>query len=182
MVAVKGKTGNPGVKNPKKRASGSFVVLGSERKGRQMGFRPTLSLERRIDEVLAESGLKQAELLELAAIAYLERSPEQMRQELEQLLQERSASIDPSKPFPKNARRSATQEKSPTEAEQELEQGQLDGGSSTEEPTATASDETPTSGGSNARGQKQQAGDTKPSGKGKRSPRTGTKARKTPTE
>lgn len=141
-----------------------------------MCVRPPQSLEGRIKEALSKSGLKTAEFLELAAIAYLERSPEQMRQELAQLLESEQFNIDPSKPIPRNARRDF---ESPTEAG-ELEQGQLGGGSGTEEPTTTASDETPASGSRDTRGKKQQTGDTKTSSKGKTSPRTTTKARKTP--
>ena len=184
MAGAKGRTGNPGQKNPKKKGGGSFAVLGSERKGRQMGFRPPESLEQQIDDALAVSGLKQAELLELAVSAYLEKSPEQMRQELEKLLQNRFASIDPSKPLPKNVRREAiATEESPTQAGQQLEQGQLsDTGSGTEEPTAATSDEAPTSGSSNAGGQEEQAGDTKTTSKGKRSPGARARTRKAATD
>lgn len=181
MVAVKGKTGNPGQKNPKKKAGGSFVVLGNEPKGRQIGFRPPESLEHRIDEVLAASGLKQAELLELAVSSYLEKSPEQMRRELEQLLQQRFAAIDPSKPLPKNVRRDAIapQEKSPAAAGQQLEQGQLSSDDSgTEEPAAATSDETPARGSSNAGRKEEKASNTKASSKGKRSPGARAKTRK----
>lgn len=178
MAGAEGKTGNPGQKNPKKRAGGSFKPIRSEPKGANICVRPPQSLEGRIKEALSKSGLKAAEFLELATIAYLERSPEQMKQELAQLLEAEQFNLDPSKPIPRNVRRSL--EESPTEAGQELEQGQLESGSGTEEPTATTSDETPTSGSRDTRGQKQQAGDTKTSGKSKRSPRTGTKTRKTP--
>jgi hypothetical protein len=144
-----------------------------------MCVRPPQSLERRIKDALSKSGLKAAEFLELAAIAYLERSPEQMKQELAQLLEAEQFNLDPSKPIPRNVRRSL--EESPTEAGQELEQGQLSSGDSgTQEPAATTSDETPTSGSSNAWGQEQQASDTKTSSVRKASPRTGTKTRKTP--
>ncbi|MDV2997655.1 MAG: hypothetical protein N4J56_007360 [Chroococcidiopsis sp. SAG 2025] len=169
MAGAEGKTGNPGQKNPKKRAGGSFKPIRSEPKGANMCVRPPQSLESRIKGVLSESGLKVAEFLELAAIAYLERSPEQMRQELAQLLEAEQFNVDPSKPIPRNARRNF---ESPTEAGQELEQRQLSSDDSgTEEPTATTSDEAPASGSGNTRGQKQQAGDTKTSGKGKRSPK-----------
>lgn len=141
MAGAEGKTGNPGQKNPKKRAGGSFKPIRSEPKGANMCVRPPQSLESRIKGALSESGLKVAEFLELAAIAYLERSPEQMRQELAQLLEAEQFNVDPSKPIPRNVRRSL---EDPTEAGQELEQGQLKGGSRTEEPAATASDETPT--------------------------------------
>jgi len=84
MPAVKGKTGNPGVKNPKKRSSTTFAVKGAEPKGRMMGFRPTQSLEGKIDEAVATSGMKLADWLVQAALAYLEKSPESAGQQLEQ--------------------------------------------------------------------------------------------------
>jgi len=142
MAGVKGKTGNPGAKNPNKRSSTSFAVEGVEPKGRAMSFRPVQSLEQRIKAFLEKSGLKTAEFLEQAAIAYLE--------------------------------------KSPATAGQQLEQGQLSNDSSRTEEPATTSNETPASGSSDTRGKKKQAGNTKTSSKGKRSPGTGTKARKTP--
>jgi hypothetical protein len=144
VVGVKGKTGNPGVKNPKKKASTSFSALGTERKGRQMGFRPPESLEKGIDEALQATGLKTAEFLELAARAYLEKSTEQMQQDLEQLLKKRQYIHDPSRPLPKNVRRDAIAylEKSSAEAGQQLEQGHLsEDNSRTEEPPTTESDE-----------------------------------------
>jgi hypothetical protein len=142
MAGVKGKTGNPGAKNPNKRSSTSFAVEGVEPKGRAMSFRPVQSLEQRIDAFLEKSGLKTAEFLEQAAIAYLE--------------------------------------KSLATAGQQLEQGQLSNDSSGTEEPATTSNETPASGSSDTRGKKKQAGNTKTSSKSKRSPGTGTKARKTP--
>lgn len=181
---VKGKVGNPGIKNPKKRGGGAFRVLGVERKGRQMGFRPVASLEQHIDEALQASGLKQSEFLELAAIAYLEKSPEEMWQELEQLLQERQFSADPTKPIPKNVRReiAGAQKESPKGAGAGLEQGQLSSDNSrTEEPAAAASDEAPTSGSNNTGGEEDQAGDTQTSRKSQRSPRAGAKTRKAAT-
>lgn len=169
MAGAEGKTGNPGQKNPKKRAGGSFKPVRSEPKGSNICVRPPQSLERRIKDALSKSGLKAAEFLELAAIAYLERSPEQMKRELAQLLEAEQFNIDPSKPIPRNVRRSL---EDPTEAGQELEQRQLSGDNrGTEEPTATASDEAPTSRSGNTRGKEQQAGDTKPSSKSKRSPK-----------
>ncbi len=182
MAGVEGKTGNPGQRNPKKRGAGSFRVLRSEPKGSNLCFRPPQSLERRIKEVLQKSGLKMAEFLELAATAYLERSPEQMQQELEQLLEAEQFSIDPSKPLPKNVRKAAISlEKSPAEAGGNSQQGQLHSSSLAEEPAATTSDEAPASGRLNAGGQEQQAGSTKTSGKSKRSPGARAKTRKTTT-
>ncbi len=181
MSGVKGKTGNPGVRNPKKRGGGSFKILGVEPKGRQMGFRPVESLEQQIDEALAASGLKQSELLELAVIAYLEKSPEEMQRELKQLLEQRQVGLDPSKPLPKNVRRDAiaTQKESPTAAGQQLEQGQPSSNTSApEEPAAAPGDETPASGRLNAEGQEQQALDTQTSSKSKTRPGTRTKTRK----
>jgi hypothetical protein len=123
-----------------------------------------------------------AEFLELAANAYLERSPEQMQRELEQLLEAEQFSIDPSKPLPKNVRKAAISlEKSPAEAGGNSQQGQLDSSSLAEEPAATASDEAPASRRLNAGGQEQQAGNTKTSGKSKRSPGARAKTRKTTT-
>lgn len=84
VVAVKGKTGNPGVRNPKKKSSTSFAVLGDEPKGRMMGFRPLQSLEEKIDKAVAASGLKHSDWLMQAAIAYLEKSPAEAGQQLEQ--------------------------------------------------------------------------------------------------
>ncbi len=181
MSGVKGKTGNPGVRNPKKRGGGSFKILGVEPKGRQMGFRPVESLEQQIDEALAASGLKQSELLELAVIAYLEKSPEEMQRELKQLLEQRQVGLDPSKPLPKNVRRDAiaTQKESPTAAGQQLEQGQPSSNTSApEKPAAATGDETPASGRLNAEGQEQQALDTQTSSKSKTRPGTRTKTRK----
>ena len=181
MAGIKGKTGNPGQKNPKKRGGGSFKPVRSEPKGSNLCVRPPVSLEARIREALEKSGLKTAEFLELAALAYLERSPEQMQQELKQLLETEQFSIDPSKPLPKHVRKDAIafSEKSPTEAGQQLEQGHLSSDDSgTEEPTAATSDEAPTSGSSNAGGKEDQTGDTKTSSKGKTSPTARAKTRK----
>jgi len=55
----------------------SFAVAeGGEPKGRMMGFRPRQSLEREIDAAVAASGLKLADWLEKAVIAYLQKSPQ----------------------------------------------------------------------------------------------------------
>lgn len=79
MAAVKGKTGNPGQKNPKKKSATSFTLEpGKEPKGRMMGFRPPVSLEGKIDEAVEASGLKLAEWLEKAAIAYLKQNPPEL--------------------------------------------------------------------------------------------------------
>lgn len=80
MAGIKGKTGSPGVPNPKKKNATSFTVApGAEPKGRMMGFRPRQSLEQQIDEAVALSGLKLADWLEKAAIAYLEKSSQDGR-------------------------------------------------------------------------------------------------------
>ncbi|PPS41928.1 hypothetical protein [Chroococcidiopsis sp. TS-821] len=82
MAGVKGKTGSPGKPNPKKKNATSFVVApGEEPKGRMMGFRPPRSLESRIDRAVAASGLKLSEWLQKAAIAYLENSENQAKDE-----------------------------------------------------------------------------------------------------
>ena len=91
MAGIKGKTGNPGTPNPKKKNSTSFAVAGVEPKGRMMGFRPRQSLEQQIDEAVAASGLKLADWLEKAALAYLEKSPQAAGKELEQDSAEGSA-------------------------------------------------------------------------------------------
>lgn len=184
MAGIKGKTGNPGQKNPKKRGGGSFKPVRSEPKGSNLCVRPPVSLEARIREALEKSGLKTAEFLELAAIAYLERSPEQMQQELAQLLKAEQFNIDPSKPLPKNVRREAiAPEKSPVEAVQQLEQGQLSSDDSgTEKPAITTSDEAPTSGSSNAGGQEEQTSNAKTSSKGKTGPTARAKTRKAATD
>lgn len=85
MAGVKGKTGNPGMPNPKKKNATTFTVApGVEPKGRMMGFRPRQSLEVKIDAAVAASGLKLADWLEKAAIAYLEKSSQAEGNELEQ--------------------------------------------------------------------------------------------------
>lgn len=103
----KGNSRNLGQNSRRKRNDGMFSVLGNEPKGANLSFRPPQSLETRIRVALKESGLKVAEFLELAAIAYLEKSPDQMRHELEQLLEQKGFNADPSKPLPKNVRRLA---------------------------------------------------------------------------
>lgn len=89
MAAVKGRTGNPGVSNPLKKNSTSFAVSGEEPKGRTIAFRPPQSLEKKIDEFLEKSGLRQAEFLEQAAIAYLEE-----RRQLPPISKQRQLSSD----------------------------------------------------------------------------------------
>jgi hypothetical protein len=76
MTAVKGRTGNPGQKNPKKKSSTSFAVEpGKEpRSDKPMCFRPTISLEARINGAIAASGMNKTEWLETAIIAYLEQN------------------------------------------------------------------------------------------------------------
>jgi hypothetical protein len=73
MTAVKGRTGNPGQKNPKKKNTTSFTVEpGKEaRTVKPMSFRPTISLEEKINAAIASSGMNKTEWLEAAAIAYL---------------------------------------------------------------------------------------------------------------
>lgn len=84
MAGVKGRTGSPRKPNPKKRNATSFVVApGEEPKGRMIGFRPTQSLESQIDRAVAASGLKLSEWLQKAAIAYLESSENQVKDEEE---------------------------------------------------------------------------------------------------
>lgn len=144
MVAARGKTGNPGVSNPKKKNSTSFAVEGDEPKAKAMSFRPKRSLYERIEKALHKSGLERSELLELAVTAYLP------------LL-----------------------EKSPAEAGQQLEQGQLSSDDSrTEEPAAATRDEAPTDRSNNTGRKEDQASDTKTSSKSKASPRPRTKTRK----
>lgn len=187
VAGVKGKTGNPGIKNPKKKGSASFQALSAEPRGRQMGFRPVESLGQKIEDTLAASGLKTAELLELAVIAYLEeRKPEEMMKELEQLFQQRGIEIDPSRPLPKNVRRfppAIAGDKSPAAAGQQLEQGQLSSGDSsrTEEPATTTSNQAPASRSRNTSRKKDQASNAKTSSISKRSPRTGARTRKATT-
>ena len=76
MSGIKGKTGNPGQNNPKKRNDTSFVVEpGQEpRSLKTMSFRPTISLEAKINQAIAVSGMKKTEWLEAAAIAYLQQN------------------------------------------------------------------------------------------------------------
>jgi hypothetical protein len=73
MVARKGRTGNPGQKNPLKKNATSFAVEeGKEpRSDKPMCFRPTVSLEGEINAAIASSGLAKAQWLEAAVIAYL---------------------------------------------------------------------------------------------------------------
>ncbi|MBW4599741.1 MAG: hypothetical protein KME29_09015 [Calothrix sp. FI2-JRJ7] len=73
MVARKGRTGNPGQKNPLKKNATTFKVEeGKEPRSEQpMCFRPTVSLLAEINAAIAESGLAKAQWLEAAVIAYL---------------------------------------------------------------------------------------------------------------
>ncbi|GAB1540748.1 hypothetical protein NUACC21_34170 [Scytonema sp. NUACC21] len=75
MAGVEGRTGNPRVKNPKKKNETSFAVKpGREPKGRMMGFRPSVSLEQQIEAALIASGKTLSQWLQEAAISYLEKS------------------------------------------------------------------------------------------------------------
>ncbi len=79
MAGIKGRTGNPGVSNPKKKNATSFTVeSGKEpRSDKPMAFRPKVSLEAEINAAITASGLKKTEWLEAAVIAYLKQnSPE----------------------------------------------------------------------------------------------------------
>jgi hypothetical protein len=74
MAGVKGKTGNPGIKNPKKRNETSFAISPQKepKSNKIMGFKPSITLEERIKIVIATYSLSQTDFLEQAAIAYLE--------------------------------------------------------------------------------------------------------------
>ena len=75
MAGVLGRTGNPRIRNPKKKNETSFTIEpGKEPKGRMMGFRPPVSLEKRIDTAVVASGQTLSDWLLSAAIAYLEES------------------------------------------------------------------------------------------------------------
>lgn len=84
MPGVKGRTGAPGVPNPKKRNSTTFGILGDEPRGKMMGFRPFLSLEARIYEAVEASGGSVAAWLMAAASAYLENGCQAIGNKLEQ--------------------------------------------------------------------------------------------------
>jgi len=73
MTGVEGKTGNPGRKNPNKKNMTSFTVKAGQepRSEKTMAFRPTVSLEEKINAAIASSGMNKTEWLEAAAIAYL---------------------------------------------------------------------------------------------------------------
>jgi len=83
MAGIKGKTGNPGQSNPKKRSSTSFTVEpGKEpRSEKVMGFKPTISLEAEINAAIIASGMKKSEWLEAAAIAYLQQNSSELEEE-----------------------------------------------------------------------------------------------------
>ena len=75
MAGVVGRTGNPGIRNSKKKNETSFTIdPGKEPKGRMMGFRPPVSLEKQIDTAVEASGQTLSDWLLSAAIAYLEKS------------------------------------------------------------------------------------------------------------
>lgn len=72
MVGVKNRTGNPGVKNTKKRSSTSKTVspLKEPRSIKIMGFKPSLSFEEKIKTAINIYSISQSNFLEKAAIAY----------------------------------------------------------------------------------------------------------------
>lgn len=74
MAGVKGKTGNPGVKNPNKRSATSFTVLpgGEAKSNKIIGFKPSLSLESRIRDAISLHRLTQTDFLEKAVSIYLD--------------------------------------------------------------------------------------------------------------
>ncbi len=74
MAGIKGKTGNPGVKNPLKRSSTSFALSESQeaKSSKIMGFKPTITLEAKIKTAIATHCLSQTDFLERATLAYLE--------------------------------------------------------------------------------------------------------------
>ena len=55
MTGVEGKTGNPGRKNPNKKNMTSFAVKAGQepRSEKTMAFRPTISLEEKINAAIA---------------------------------------------------------------------------------------------------------------------------------
>lgn len=62
------------VPQPQKRNATTFVVPpGKETRGNMIGFRPVRSLEVKIDAAVQESGVRIADWLEAAVIAYLEK-------------------------------------------------------------------------------------------------------------
>ena len=73
MAGVEGRTGNPGIRNPRKKNATSFKIKpGKEaRSQKPLAFRPTLSLEAEIEAAVKAEGLTKTEWLEKAAIAYL---------------------------------------------------------------------------------------------------------------
>ena len=73
MAGVKGRTGNPGIKNSKKKNSTSFKVeSGKEaRSQKTLSFRPTLSLEVEVEAAVKAAGITKTQWLEKAVIAYL---------------------------------------------------------------------------------------------------------------
>ncbi|MBO3460059.1 hypothetical protein G7B40_015885 [Aetokthonos hydrillicola Thurmond2011] len=72
MAGVVGRTGNPGIRNPKKKNETCFTIEpGKEPKGRMMGFRPPVSLEKQIDTAVVASGQTLSDWLLSAAIAKL---------------------------------------------------------------------------------------------------------------
>ncbi|NJN13190.1 MAG: hypothetical protein HC815_36830 [Richelia sp. RM1_1_1] len=75
MSGVKGRTGNPGANNPKKKNDTSFKVEGKEaRSQKPICFRPTLTVEAQIEADVETLGITKTKWLEQAAIAYLEQN------------------------------------------------------------------------------------------------------------
>lgn len=77
MAGVKGRTGEPGVSNPKKKNDTSFKVQpGKEpRSQKPVSFRPRLTLEAEIEAAVKAAGITKSQWLEQAAIAYLKQNP-----------------------------------------------------------------------------------------------------------
>ncbi|WP_414623790.1 hypothetical protein [Calothrix sp. CCY 0018] len=72
MSGIEGRTGKPGVSNPKKKNDTSFKVEGKEaRSQKPICFRPTLTVEAQIEAAVKEAGITKTKWLEQAAIAYL---------------------------------------------------------------------------------------------------------------
>lgn len=74
MAGVKGRTGNPGIKNANKRSATSFTVSpgGEAKSNKIVGFKPSLSLESRIRDCLTLHNLTQTDFLEKAVNIYLD--------------------------------------------------------------------------------------------------------------
>lgn len=82
MTGIKGRTGSPGVNNPKKKNDTSFKVEGKEpRSQKPVSFRPTLTLEAQIEVAVEQMGITKSQWLEQAAIAYLEQNLSKSKEE-----------------------------------------------------------------------------------------------------